>query len=142
MSVVSWIGGALRSVYGAVGVVVGIGKQMLPFVRAAREIVPDVDAVCDRLEAKLQDGGEDADAWLDKNLPALEALDNFFAELAEVAAAGRDVTTSTILYSQVETPEILEVSEGAALAVKINRLRAALVEIGTRDDIESLLADL
>ncbi len=142
MSVFQIIGRVAGQVAGVISLVVGIGKQMLPFIRAAREVSPDVDRVVDRIEAEISAGGTAADDWLDNNIAALRALDGFFLELGGVAVAGRDVTAAAIAASQSETPDTLTPAEAETLIAKIAILRAALAALGTKNDLEKLLAAL
>jgi hypothetical protein len=136
------IGKIVAKAYGAVSFVVGIGKQMVPFVRAARELSPDLDRVVDRIEAQVTAGGDAADDWIDRNVEAVRALDNFFSELVVAGQAGREVTALALRFSQAETPDTITPRETETLVLAVAALRAALADLGTADDLEKMLAGL
>lgn len=142
MSIFTTIGRVFSKVGGIAATVVGIGKQMLPFIRAARELSPDVDRIVDAIEANVLAGGTAADDWLDKNVEGVEALDGFFEELAAVAAAGRDVTQAALQFSMFDTPDTITPAEAEILVAKLALLRAKLAALGTREDIEAVLTAL
>lgn len=140
MSVFTVIGHVLTKAAGIVSVVVGIAKQMLPFIKAAREVVPAIDGVLDKAEAALAAGGAEADDFFDRNMPALRDLLEVSIDLQNFAAALEAVVDEAIKASQVDTPDEITVAEAKAIAIKIDALRTAGVKLASMDGLEAKLA--
>jgi hypothetical protein len=132
MTLLSTIGRWFGRAYGVVKIGVGIGRQMLPFVRAAREVVPQVDQYLDQFEAKIVEGEQAADDFLDRNLPTLNAMEGFYAELEVVGRTGREFTEYAISASQTVTPDALEPAEVQELVRLLNAHRLAVQALATK----------
>jgi len=142
MNFLKTLGSIFGTAFGAVKVALSIGKQLLPFVRAAREVSPQVDGYLDQIEEKLAEGGEAADDFLDRNLPTLEAMEGFYTELETFARTGRSYTSYAILASQSETPDTIDPAEAQELALRVNAHRVALKDLVTKIDETDLEAKL
>ena len=142
MTIWSVISTVLTKASGIVSVIVSIGKQVLPFITAAREVVPAVDGVLDRVEEVMASGGAEADDFFDRNLPVLEDLREVFQDLAEFGNAGADMMNEAIIASQQDTPDEITIEEAKRIAVKIDILRHKGVKLATFDDLEMKLAEL
>lgn len=142
MSIFSVLSSIFGKAYGVVKVAVNIGKQLLPFVRAAREVVPQVDQYLDQLEAKIADGGEEADDFLDRNLPTLQAMEGFYAELEAVGRTGKAYVAYAIQASQTDTPDSLDPEEAQQLALLLNAHRVAVKDLATKVEESDLEAKL
>ena len=140
MSVFSFLGKVLGTVTGAVKSVLKIGASVLPFVRAAREVSPEVDKVLDTLEAKIEAGGEELDDFLDRNLPTLEAMRGFAIEVQAWGAALQVLSETGIDVSQNPvSPNIVDPAEAKRLAEAVDAFRARSVDLATAasDDLEA-----
>lgn len=139
MSVFKFLGKILGTVVGAVKSVVSVGASVLPFVRAAREVSPEVDRILDSIEAKIEDGGEALDDFLDKNLQTLEAMRGFAVEVQAWGASLQALAETAIDVSQgAESPDVVDPAEVARLAAAIDAFRARSVDLATAasDDLE------
>ncbi len=139
------IGGFFGRAANAVAVAVGIGKQVAPYVRAAREVSPLVDAYVDKLEAVVQTGGEEADRFLDRNLATLQAMHGFFRENKEWAIAGEAMTGHLITASQSETPNELTPEEAERFAELAAVFTEATRQLATKSEesgLEAMLLEL
>lgn len=139
MSVFKFLGKILGTVAGAVKSVVSIGASVLPFIRAAREVSPEVDKVLDSIEAKIEDGGEELDDFLDRNLATLEAMRGFAIEVQAWGASLQVLSEVGIEVSQgAESPDVVTPDEVARLASAIDAFRARSVDLATaaNDDLE------
>lgn len=139
MSVFKFLGKILGTVAGAVKSVVSIGASVLPFIRAAREVSPEVDKVLDSIEAKIEDGGEALDDFLDTNLATLEAMRGFAIEVQAWGASLQALSETAIDVSQgAESPDVVDPAEVARLAAAIDAFRARSVDLATAasDDLE------
>jgi hypothetical protein len=142
MNFLKTLGSIFGTAFGVVKTAVGIGKQLLPFIRGAREMIPQVDEYLDKFEEKVAEAGEDGDDFLDRNLPTLQAMEGFYTELEAVGRTGRDYTAYAILASQSETPDTIEPGEAQELALKLNAHRVALKDLLTKiedSDLEKKL---
>lgn len=137
MSVFSALGRFFTRAGNAVVAAVGLGKQLAPLFRAARELSPDIDRVLDGLESAVDTGGAAAGGWLADRAPALGAMAGFGRELSELGRALTDVSESALAYS---ADRDLTPAEAELFAAKLNHLRAAAVAIGQRDDMDAILA--
>lgn len=132
MGIFGTIGNILGKVVGVVKTVIGIGASVLPFVRAAREVSPEVDRILDTLEAKIEDGGEELDDFLDRNLATLEAMRGFAIEVQAWGVALQEMADTAIDVSQgAASPDVVEVEEGRRLAVSIDNFRARSMDLAT-----------
>jgi hypothetical protein len=132
MSLIGTLGKILGTVVGVVKTVGRIGAAVLPFVRAAREISPDVDRICDTLEAQIDAGGEQLDDFLDRNLPTLEAMRGFAIEVQAWGASLQDMAETGIDVSQgAVSPETVDPAEAKRLALAIDIFRARSVDLAT-----------
>ena len=132
MGIFSTLGKILGKVVGVVKTVVGIGASVLPFVRAAREVSPEVDQILDTIEAKIEDGGEELDDFLDRNLPTLEAMRGFAIEVQAWGASLQVMAETAIDVSQgAESPDVVDVDEARQLALAIDAFRARSVDLAT-----------
>jgi cell division septum initiation protein DivIVA len=142
MNFLGSIGSIFAKAFGVVKVAVGIGVKLLPFVKAAREMSPEVDAFLDNVEQRVQEGGEEADDFLDRNQPTLQAMQGFYAELAVVARTGEAWVAYALLVSQTETPDSVDPGEAKELALLINAHRVALQDLATKTEESDLEAKL
>jgi hypothetical protein len=142
MSFLKTLGSIFGTAFGVVKTAVNIGKQLLPFVSAARSVVPQVDQYLDQLEEKITEGGEAADDFLDRNLPTLQAMEGFYAELEAVGRTGREYVSYAIHASQSETPDTIDVGEAQELAILLNAHRVALKDLLTKIEETELEAKL
>lgn len=139
MSVFKFLGKILGTVAGAVKSVISVGASVLPFVRAAREVSPQVDQILDTIEAKIEDGGEELDDLLDRNLPTLEAMRGFAVEVQAWGASLQLMAETAIDVSQGATsPDVVTPDEVARLVSAIDAFRARSVDLATaaNDDLE------
>lgn len=139
MSVFKFLGKVLGTVAGAVKSVLSIGASVLPFIRAAREVSPEVDKVLDTIEAKIEDGGEELDDFLDRNLATLEAMRGFAIEVQAWGASLQVLSETGIEVSQgAASPDVVDPGEVARLASAIDVFRARSVALATaaNDDLE------
>lgn len=144
MKIFRAIGSFLGRAANVVAVAVGIGKQVAPYVRAAREVSPLVDAYVDKLEAVVSTGAVEADQFLDRNLATLQALHGFFRENREWATAGEAMTGHLITASQSETPNELtpaEVEEFGRLAALFTEATKALATKTEESGLEAMLLE-
>lgn len=137
MSVFSVLGRFFTKAASVVVAAVGLGKQLAPLFRAARDLSPDIDRVLDSVENAVDVGGEAAGGWLADRAPALEAMAGFGRELAEFGRALDDMSTSALSYS---ADRELTPAEAELFAAKLNYLRACAVALGRRNDMDELLA--
>ena len=142
MSFLSSIGAILGKAVGVVKVALSIGAKLLPFVRAAREVSPEVDRLLDDIEGRIAQGGAEADDFLDRNLATIEAMNGFYTELEQVARTGKAWTEKALLVSQTETPDTVDPSEAQDLALAINDHRVALQDLVTKTEESDLEAKL
>ncbi len=142
MSVFGIIGTILTKAAGIVSVVVSIGKQILPFIVAAREVVPAIDDALDKVEGVLEKGGTEADDFFDRNLPVLMDMREVFSDLQKFGAAGEEMVTEAINASQVDTPDVITPEEAKSIALKIDALRAAGVALASMDGLEKKITEL
>lgn len=142
MNFLKTLGSIFGTAFGVVKTAVGIGKQLLPFIRGAREMIPQVDVYLDQLEEKVAEGGEAADDFLDRNLPTLQAMEGFYGELEAVGRTGRAYVAYAIHASQVETPDSLDPAEAQELALLLNAHRVALKDLLTKIEDSELEAKL
>ena len=132
MSIFKVLGNILGKVVGVIKTVVGIGASVLPFVRAAREVSPEVDRILDTLEAKIQDGGEELDDFLDRNLPTLESMAAFAIEVQAWGAALQVMAETAIDISQgAASPELVDPPEAQRLAEAIDAFRLRSVDLAS-----------
>lgn len=131
MSIFQKIGKLFTKAVGAVGTVVGIGRQMAPVVAVVRELSPDLDRFVDKLEAGVATGGVAFDDFLDRNVETLGDMKGFFRETQAWAAAGEVMVDKALEVSQTTTPDIVDLAEGEALAVTIDVFRARTMDLAT-----------
>ena len=83
--------------------------------------------VLDSIEAKIEDGGEALDDFLDTNLATLEAMRGFAIEVQAWGASLQALSETAIDVSQgAESPDVVDPAEVARLAAAIDAFRAAL----------------
>ena len=143
MSIFGIIGSVLTKAAGIVSVVVSVAKQVLPFITAAREVVPAIDNVLDKVDEALATGGAEADDFFDRNLPVLEDLKEVYHDMGEFAASGEAMMDYAIIASQVDTPDTITVEEAKTIALLIDAHRKAAQKMATMGgDLEMKLAEL
>lgn len=131
------------SVIGSIAVKVwGIGKVLLPILEAFRAASPAVDDALDKVEDILEEGGEVADDFLDRNLRTLEDMREFFQDMQAAGVAGQAFMEQAITYSQVESPDQLTPAEAQTLAVMLPHLKDTLRALVTREDLGKALASM
>ena len=142
MSIFSVLGSVLGKVVGVVKTVIGIGASVLPFVRAAREVSPEVDRILDTLEAKIADGGVELDDFLDRNLPTLDSMRAFAIEVQAWGASLQVMAeTATDISQNAESPDLVTPTEANELAQAIDAFRARSVDLASvaSEDFEAQL---
>lgn len=135
MSVFKFIGGLAAKVW-------GIGKVILPILEAFRSASPDVDQALVKLEDIIQDGGEVADDFLDRNKRTLEDLQDFFQDMQVTGALGEKFMADCLIYSQVDTPDEITPQEVADLGEQLPALKLAIARLFSRNDLETALRDM
>lgn len=108
------------------GTVLKVGHILLPILHAFREASPEVDMALDTVEDVIEEGGEIADDFLDRNLPTIEAAHEFFVDLKTLADSGVDLTAYIIRASQVETPNSITPSEAQRIGQLLIRMQETL----------------
>lgn len=137
MSVFSSLGRFFVKAGNVIVSAVGLGKQLAPLFRAARELSPDLDRVLDGIEGAVDTGGAAAGNWLADRQAALDAMAGFGRELAALGVSLADVCDSANGYA---ADRDLEPWEAELFAAKLNHLRACAVALGRREDMDAVLA--
>lgn len=142
MSIFSVFRTVVKTVGNVATVVVNVGRQLLPFIGAARQAIPAVDEAVTKVEDVIAQGGAEADQFLDRNIDTIRDLDGFFVELQEVGVRGQAVTGYAIQASQVDSPTTVTPEEAEELARRIWALKESLAAIASKNDLEAKLAAL
>lgn len=123
MSIISFLGGIVGAVGKALGVVGSVIKVARPLVVALRPAVKEIDIAMDFLEDIATKAGTEADDFLDKNLPVINAIETvsargvvFFGELNAIAVNLRK-------FSQEQTPNKITEGEAKILIGQFARLK-------------------
>ena len=98
MSIFGFLGGILKKVW-------DVGKILLPIVEAFRAASPEVDRVLDKIDDIIDEGGEVADDFFDRNLPTINGMLEFYRDMQVVGLSGEDFMEEVIIASQTETPD-------------------------------------
>ncbi len=108
MSIFGFLGGIFKKV-------LEIGGVLLPILEAFRKVSPDVDKVLDKIDGIIDEGGEVADDFLDRNLRTLEDMQEFYHDMQRAGSTGELFVAEAIKASQVETPDDITPDEVEAV---------------------------
>jgi len=108
MSILGFLGGIFSKVW-------QIGSVLLPILDAFRKVSPDVDKLLDKIDGIIDQGGEVADDFLDRNLRTLNDMKEFYHDMQEVGVTGEAFIDEAINASQVESPDDITPEEAKAI---------------------------
>ena len=100
-----------------------IGNIVVPVLRGLGEMVPELGNLFAKVDEVVEDGGVEADNFLDRNLAELGEGKEFFLDLQTFAAQGAFTCDLLIRASQVDTPDLITVAEAEEILKATDRLR-------------------
>lgn len=98
-------------------------KTALPILEALRPAVQEVDEIFGKIEEGIAEGGVVADDFLDRNLPAIQALERVSGRGVEVFTQFNLLASKLEKFSQVETPDSITEEEAIELATDLYNLK-------------------
>jgi hypothetical protein len=101
-------------------------KTALPILKALRPAVDEIDKAFGFIEEKILEGGVAADDFLDRNLPAVIALERVSLKGVEVFTQFNELAVKLRVYSQEETPDTITDEEAIQLGLDLYNLRSLL----------------
>ena len=113
------IGSIFGALAGILKKVWDVGKVLLPIVEAFRAASPEVDEVLDKVDHIIDEGGEIADDFFDRNLETIEGMLEFYRDMQKAGATGEAFIAAVIHASQVETPDDITPEEVQLLSAKL-----------------------
>ncbi len=122
-SVLGSIVGALGKVVGVVGSIISVAKPILENLRPA---IKEVDVAMDWLEENATMVGEEADDFLDRNLPVINDLEMVSARGVVVFGEINQLTVELRRASQEVTPDTITEEEAAAFIERFRSIKEAL----------------
>lgn len=132
--------GIFGTLGGIASTVMNVGKIVLPILNAFRAASPEVDAALDKVDDVIEQGGEIADDFFDRNLSTLEQMNEFFVDLGAVAGTGQDLTRFLIDASQNESPETITPEEAQRAGLLIIQLKQRVVDLATTEELAEKIA--
>jgi hypothetical protein len=108
MSIFGFLGGIFTKVW-------EIGAILLPILDAFRKLSPDVDDMLSKVDGIIDQGGEVADDFFDRNLKTLTDMREVYQDMAAVGATGEAFINEAILVSQVQTPDDITPQEAESV---------------------------
>lgn len=127
MSILGFLGGIFSKVW-------QIGGVLLPLLDAFRKVSPDVDKLLDKVDGIIDQGGEVADDFLDRNLRTLTDMKEFYQDMQGVGVTGEAFIDEAIGASQVETPDDITPEEAKAIGELILAHKDALRQLLSRNE--------
>ena len=122
--------GFLGNIVGILGKVVGIAATVVrvakPIVYALRDAIPEVGRALGFVEEALAAGAEEADEILDRNLPAIAALEMVSARGVVVMQELNLLAVDLRVFSQEQTPDRITEAEAAIL---LDRLKVVVQQV-------------
>jgi len=103
-----------------------LGGILLPFLKAIRGSVSEIDAALTIGEDTLDAGGEVADDWFDANIDTIRGIKVFGEGLADVGIEVSSLADRIITASQVDSPDTITVEEAAVIGERIWRVKAKI----------------
>jgi len=112
MSIFGFLGGIFAKI-------LSIGQVILPIIEAFRAASPDVDRVLDKVDHIIEEGGEAADDFFDRNLDTIYGMREFYRDMQIAGATGEAFIDSAIRASQVDTPDAITPEEAQLVGAKL-----------------------
>lgn len=112
MSIFGFLGGIFAKI-------LSIGQVLLPIIEAFRAASPDVDKVLDKVDHIIEEGGEAADDFFDRNLDTIYGMREFYRDMQIAGATGEAFIDSAIQASQVDTPDSITPEEAQLVGAKL-----------------------
>ena len=127
------------AIIGTIGKVANVAKGILvtalPFLKALRGSVAEVDVAFSYIETKIAQGGDAADDFLDNNLSAVVAVEGV-SHRGEAAFRQMALICSKLrVYSQEQTPDTITEKEAMDLGQEFLRLREVFASLGPEIDV-------
>ena len=122
-SVIGSVGGVIGKVIGVAGTVIAVAK---PIVYALKDAIPEVGKALGFIQDKLEAGQVEADDFLDRNLPVINALEAVSARGVDVMDRLHTISVKLRVYSQEQTPDRITEDEAADLIQEFKALVALL----------------
>jgi hypothetical protein len=128
------IGSIFGVVAGILKKVWDVGKILLPIVEAFRAASPEVDQVLDKVDSIIDEGGEVADDFFDRNLPTFLGMQEFYRDMQVAGATGEAFIAAALQASQVDTPDEITPEEVQMLSAKLWAHKSAIEGFFSRQD--------
>jgi len=112
MSIFGFLGGIFAKI-------LSIGQVILPIIEAFRAASPDVDRVLDKVDHIIEEGGEAADDFFDRNLDTIYGMREFYRDMQIAGATGEAFIDAAIRASQVDTPDAITPEEAQLVGAKL-----------------------
>lgn len=118
------------------GTVIGVGKILLPIVRALRQGSPVVDDAISKIEDIIELGGGAADDVFDRNRAEITAAKDYCHGAAAVFTGLEEVLQECLDASAEydDTPDSVTPEEAQAIALKLWELKPAIEDIFKRGE--------
>lgn len=132
------------AIIGAIGKVASVAKGILttalPFLKALRGSVAEVDVAFNYIETKISQGGDAADDFLDKNLEAVKTVEAV-SHRGEATFRQMGVICSKLrVYSQEQTPDTITEEEALDLGREFFELKSTFAKLGP--ELEAAITEL
>lgn len=135
-----FLGSIVSTVAKYATVAYSIIKAALPILKAMRPAVEEIDEVFSKIEEGIASGGVAADDFLDKNLPAIIALEHATGKGVVVMSQLNELASKLRIYSQEQTPDTITEEEGLDLINRIYELRSLLS--GWKPELDDAIAKI
>jgi len=132
------------AIVGAVSKVANVAKGILgaalPILKALRPAVDEVDVAFDYIETKIEQGGDAADDFLDKNIGAIVAVEEVSHRIESTGRQLGVICSKLRVYSQEQTPDTITEEEALDLGRAFMEFKTIITGLGP--DVDTAIAQL
>ena len=133
----------IDGIQNVLGTIMRVGQVVVPMLRSLRGVSDEIDDAFTAIDGAIEEGGEVADDFFDRNLSTVGDMREFFIDLRGVGDRGEALCDRVITASQVDTPDLITVEEGQELAELSNELRVAFKALVTKnEELEGRIASI